>query len=91
MMPHSSTALTFNLSLQNLFRPIQITLVFIAFIFNPDMEPNISRVFNAACKDYLKPSIINVVSSANCVSLYSLFPIFMPLMFGLFWIKTDNI
>ena len=49
--PHSRSMVTFNLSLENFFIPIQITLVFSLFIFKPDKFPNTSRVFKADCKE----------------------------------------
>ena len=71
--PHSKFVVMFNLSFENFFRPIQITLVFSLFIFKPDKFPYISRVFRADCKECWLPFSISVVSSANCVSLNSLF------------------
>ena len=79
----SKSVVTFILSLECFFHPIQITLVFSLFIFKPDKVPYISRVFNADCKECWLPSSIRVVSSANCVSLNSIFFILRPVIFGL--------
>ena len=49
--PHSKSMVTFNLSLEKFFCPIQITLVFFLFNFKPDTFPYISRVFRVNCKE----------------------------------------
>ena len=60
--PYSRSVVTFNLSLEKIFRPIQITLVFSLFIFKPDKFPYISRVFKADCKECWLPFNISVCS-----------------------------
>ena len=89
--PHSKFVVTFNLSFENFFHPIQITLVFSLFVFKPDQFPYISRVFRADCKECWLPFSISVVSSANCVSLNLLFFIFRPTISGLSWISLARI
>ena len=83
MHPQTKSVVTFILSLESFFRPIQITSVFSLFIFKPDKFLYISIVFNAYCKECWLPSSIRVASSANCVSLNSIFFIFRPVIFGL--------
>ena len=57
----------------------------------PENFPYISRVFRADCKEWWLPCSISVVSSANCVTLNSLFFIFRPMVSGLSWISVARI
>ena len=79
------------LSLQYFFLPIQSILVFDRFIFNPDNDPNISKMFKVCCKELSEPSINIVVSSANCEILNSPDPILIPFMLLFVSIISHNI
>ena len=60
-------------------------------IFRPEIVPNISMVLIADKKDLSEQSRIIVVSSANCVILYSSDPTFTPLMLLLSCIRINRI
>ena len=53
------------------FFPIQINSVLCVLIFKPEIEPKISNIFKAACKEECELSEKRVVSSAYCVILNS--------------------
>ena len=62
---HSNLEVVVILSRECFFLPIQTTLVFVVFNFDPENVPKISSVFKAASKDSFEPSNIRVVSLAN--------------------------
>ena len=47
------------------FLPIQTTLVFVVFIFNPENVPKIAIVLKAASQDSFEPFNKRVISTAN--------------------------
>ena len=59
-VPHSNLEVVVILSRECIFLPIQTTLVFIVFIFNPENVPKIYIIFKAASKDSFEPSNIRV-------------------------------
>ena len=91
MATHSNVQFVLIFSLENFFLPIQINFVLLVFIFRPDTDPNISIVLSADNNDLSEPSKIIVVSSANCVILYSSEPTWTPLMSLFLYIRLHRI
>ena len=80
-----------NLSLEDLFVPIQLTFVLSEFILRPENYPKTSRVLRELVKEVWDPSNITGVSSANCVIWYCKFAIVIPVIFRLFFIIIESI
>ena len=56
------------------------TTFFSIFTFNPDLFPKPNRTCTVSLDDFLSPFCNNSVSSANCESLWSTWPIRIPLI-----------